>query len=136
MERSEQLTVKQASSNYWVVRSGDDQIGGGVTRQAAEAARGAAAVALSAPRRPAPARARPRPPANRLQPRALQQRRRRDLERAGDLHDRVEADVELAALDRAVVAAIDPRAAGECLLRQASLAAHRARRSAERDVRG
>ncbi|HXP28906.1 MAG TPA: hypothetical protein VN804_04070 [Solirubrobacteraceae bacterium] len=60
MERSEQLTVKQASSNYWVVRSGDDQIGGGVTRQAAEAERElvsrlrrrAAQMRSTAPRRP------------------------------------------------------------------------------------
>ncbi|HXM86164.1 MAG TPA: hypothetical protein VN889_00885 [Solirubrobacteraceae bacterium] len=59
MERSEQLTVKQASSNYWVVRSDGEQIAGAVTRQAAEAERElvsrlrrrAAQMRSSAPRR-------------------------------------------------------------------------------------
>jgi hypothetical protein len=60
MERSEQLTVKQASRNYWVVRSDGEQIAGAVTRQAAEAERElvsrlrrrAAQMRSSAPRRP------------------------------------------------------------------------------------
>jgi hypothetical protein len=39
MERSEQLTVKQSASNYWVVRSGSVELSGGITRQAAEAER-------------------------------------------------------------------------------------------------
>ncbi len=60
MERSEQLTVRQASSNYWVVRSDGEQIAGAVTRQAAEAERElvsrlrrrAAQMRSSAPRRP------------------------------------------------------------------------------------
>jgi hypothetical protein len=59
MERSE-LTVKQSSSNYWVVRSDGEQIAGAVTRQAAEAERElvsrlrrrAAQMRSSAPRRP------------------------------------------------------------------------------------
>jgi hypothetical protein len=39
MQQSDQLTVKQSSSNYWVVRSGAVELSGGVTRQAAEAER-------------------------------------------------------------------------------------------------
>jgi hypothetical protein len=39
MQETDQLTVKQSSSNYWVVRSGTVELSGGVTRQAAEAER-------------------------------------------------------------------------------------------------
>jgi hypothetical protein len=39
MHDDEQLTVRQASSNYWVVQSGTAEISGAVTRQAAEAER-------------------------------------------------------------------------------------------------
>jgi hypothetical protein len=55
-----QLTVMRAASNYWVVRSGDDELSGSVTRPAAEAEREllrrlrmrAAQMRASAPRRP------------------------------------------------------------------------------------
>ena len=39
MTESEQLTVKQATSNYWVVQSGAAELSGGITRQAAESER-------------------------------------------------------------------------------------------------
>jgi hypothetical protein len=56
----QQLTVKQASSTYWVVQSGSEQLSGAVTRQAAEAERDlmrrlrrrTANMRSSAPRRP------------------------------------------------------------------------------------
>jgi hypothetical protein len=39
VQDSEKLTVQQTASNYWTVRSGDAEISGAVTRQAAEAER-------------------------------------------------------------------------------------------------
>jgi hypothetical protein len=67
MLEPEQLTVRQSSRNYWVVRSGASELSGGVTRQAAEAERElvrrlrarTAKLRSSAPRRP---RAVARPP--------------------------------------------------------------------------
>jgi hypothetical protein len=60
MEQSEQLTVKQSSSNYWVVQSGAVELSGGVTRKAAESERElmrrlrqrTAKMRSAAPRRP------------------------------------------------------------------------------------
>ncbi|HEV2975705.1 MAG TPA: hypothetical protein VGX69_12055 [Solirubrobacteraceae bacterium] len=60
MPEPEQLTVRQSSRNYWVVRSGGNELSGGITRQAAEAERElvrrlrqrAAQIRSSAPRRP------------------------------------------------------------------------------------
>lgn len=39
MNDDQQLTVKRATTNYWVVESGAEEISGAVTRQAAEAER-------------------------------------------------------------------------------------------------
>jgi hypothetical protein len=60
MDSNEQLTVKQTSSNYWIVQSGSQERAGAVTRQAAEAERElmrrlrrrAATMRSVAPRRP------------------------------------------------------------------------------------
>jgi hypothetical protein len=60
MQDPEQLSVKRAASNYWIVRSGNEQIAGAVTRQAAEAERElvtrlrrrATQMRSTAPRRP------------------------------------------------------------------------------------
>ncbi len=60
MQENEQLTVKQRSSNYWVVERGPDEIAGALTRQAAESERElvrrlrrrTAQMRSSAPRRP------------------------------------------------------------------------------------
>jgi hypothetical protein len=60
MQESEQLTVKQSASNYWVVRSGAVEISGAVTRKGAEAERElmrrlrrrTAQMRSAAPRRP------------------------------------------------------------------------------------
>jgi hypothetical protein len=60
MQGSQQLSVKRSSSTYWIVRSGDEQIAGAVTRQAAEAERElvtrlrrrATQMRSAAPRRP------------------------------------------------------------------------------------
>jgi hypothetical protein len=60
MDQPHNLTVTQTSRNYWVVRSGDGHVSGGVTREAAEAERElvsrlrsrTAQMRSSAPRRP------------------------------------------------------------------------------------
>jgi hypothetical protein len=60
VQGSEKLTVEQTASNYWSVRSGDAEISGAVTRQAAEAERElvrrlrrrTAQMRTAAPRRP------------------------------------------------------------------------------------
>jgi hypothetical protein len=39
MQETDQLTVKQSASNYWVVSSGTTELSGAVTRQGAEAER-------------------------------------------------------------------------------------------------
>ena len=60
MPEDQQLTVRQTAKNYWVVSSGSNELGGAVTRQAAEAEREllrqlrlrTAQMRSSAPRRP------------------------------------------------------------------------------------